>query len=325
MVIGHSFGGLLTQILPGRWRLSSVRGDRSRAVPWRVAAPDLRVASGASRFSGNPANRKRAVPLTYEQFRFAFANAVSEEEAHRLFETSRRPRRLALPLFQAATANLNPWTEATVDTKNPARGPLLIISGEKDHTVPWAIANASLQAAGRQRRRDRARARRAARPRQAGRPDDHGLHPRGGAPDGLDRPYLVFLQGGPGFEATRPTSPPTGWMKRAVADYRVLLLDQRGTGRSTPVGSQIPGETPEAQADVPDPLPRRLDRPRCGVDPEGARRRALERPRPELRRLHLDDLPVDRTRRPAARRCSPAGWPRSAGRSTTSMARPTGG
>ena len=69
------------------------------------------------------------------------------------------------------------------------------------------------------------------------------------APDGGDRPYLVFLQGGPGFEATRPTSPPTGWLKRAIADYRVLLLDQRGTGRSTPVGSVIPGDTPEAQAD----------------------------------------------------------------------------
>jgi pimeloyl-ACP methyl ester carboxylesterase len=68
------------------------------------------------------------------------------------------------------------------------------------------------------------------------------------APDGLDRPYLLFLQGGPGFEAARPTSPPTGWMKRAVADYRVLLLDQRGTGRSTPVGSQIPGDSPGAQA-----------------------------------------------------------------------------
>jgi len=67
-------------------------------------------------------------------------------------------------------------------------------------------------------------------------------------PDGLDRPYLVFLQGGPGFEAARPTSPPTGWMKRAVADYRVLLLDQRGTGRSTPVGSHIPGDTPKDQA-----------------------------------------------------------------------------
>jgi non-heme chloroperoxidase len=48
-----------------------------------------------------------------------------------------------VPLFQAATANLNPWTEAKVDSKNPERGPLLIISGEKDNTVPWAIANAS--------------------------------------------------------------------------------------------------------------------------------------------------------------------------------------
>jgi pimeloyl-ACP methyl ester carboxylesterase len=69
------------------------------------------------------------------------------------------------------------------------------------------------------------------------------------APDGEQRPYLLFLQGGPGFEATRPTSPPTGWMKRALADYRVLLLDQRGTGRSTPVGSDIPGKTPRDQAD----------------------------------------------------------------------------
>jgi pimeloyl-ACP methyl ester carboxylesterase len=67
-------------------------------------------------------------------------------------------------------------------------------------------------------------------------------------PDGLDRPYLVFLQGGPGNEATRPTAPPTGWMARALQDYRVLLLDQRGTGRSTPVGRTIPGDTAEAQA-----------------------------------------------------------------------------
>ena len=69
------------------------------------------------------------------------------------------------------------------------------------------------------------------------------------APGGEDRPYLVFLQGGPGNEATRPTAPPSGWMKRALQDYRVLLLDQRGTGRSTPVGRQIPGETAQAQAE----------------------------------------------------------------------------
>jgi pimeloyl-ACP methyl ester carboxylesterase len=82
------------------------------------------------------------VPLTYEQFRYAFANAVSEEEAKELYETYAVPAPGA-PLFQAATANLNPWTEVKVDTEHPDRGPLLIISGEKDHTVPWAIANAS--------------------------------------------------------------------------------------------------------------------------------------------------------------------------------------
>ena len=91
---------------------------------------------------GNPANRNRAVPLTYDQFRFGFANAVSEDEAKELYDTYAVPASGA-PLFQAAAANLNPWTEAKVDTKNPDRGPLLIISGEKDNTVPWAIANAS--------------------------------------------------------------------------------------------------------------------------------------------------------------------------------------
>ena len=68
------------------------------------------------------------------------------------------------------------------------------------------------------------------------------------APGGEDLPYLVFLQGGPGYEAARPTSPPSGWMKRALDEYRVLLLDQRGTGRSTPVGPLIPGETAADQA-----------------------------------------------------------------------------
>jgi pimeloyl-ACP methyl ester carboxylesterase len=99
---------------------------------------------------GNPANRNRAVPLSYEQFRFAFANAVDEDEAKELYETFAVPASGA-PLFQAATANLNPRTEAKVDTKNPERGPLLIISGEKDNTVPWAIANASFK---KQRRND---------------------------------------------------------------------------------------------------------------------------------------------------------------------------
>ena len=91
---------------------------------------------------GNPANRSRAVPLTYDQFRYAFANAVDEEEARELYEAFAVPA-AGEPLFQAAAANLNPWTEVAVDTDNPERGPLLIISGEKDHTVPWSIANSS--------------------------------------------------------------------------------------------------------------------------------------------------------------------------------------
>jgi pimeloyl-ACP methyl ester carboxylesterase len=88
----------------------------------------------------NPANRNRAVPLTFDQFRYGFANAVSEDEAKELYKTFAVPAS-GVPLFQAAAANLNPWTEVKVDTMNPARGPLLIISGEKDNQVPWAIAN----------------------------------------------------------------------------------------------------------------------------------------------------------------------------------------
>jgi pimeloyl-ACP methyl ester carboxylesterase len=68
-------------------------------------------------------------------------------------------------------------------------------------------------------------------------------------PDGQDKPYLLYLQGGPGMEARRPTSRPTSWLKRALDDFRVVLLDQRGTGRSTPVGVNIPGDSPQAQAE----------------------------------------------------------------------------
>jgi pimeloyl-ACP methyl ester carboxylesterase len=140
-VIGHSFGGLLTQIVAGRGLAAvSVAID---PAPFRGVLPlPLSALKSASPVLGNPANRNRAVPLTYEQFRYAFANAVSEDEAKQLYETFSVPASGA-PLFQAAAANLNPWTEAKVDVKNPDRGPLLIMSGEKDNTVPWAIANAS--------------------------------------------------------------------------------------------------------------------------------------------------------------------------------------
>ena len=142
-IVGHSFGGLLTQILAGRGlAVASVAVD---PAPFRGVLPlPISALKSGSPVLGNPANRNRAVPLTYEQFRYAFANAVSEDEAHQLYEEFAVPTP-GKPLFQAAAANLNPWTEAKVDTKNPERGPLLIISGEKDHTIPWAIANASFQ------------------------------------------------------------------------------------------------------------------------------------------------------------------------------------
>jgi non-heme chloroperoxidase len=140
-VIGHSFGGLLTQILAGRGCSAvSVAID---PAPFRGVLPlPISALKSASPVLTNPANIHRAVPLTYEQFRFGFANAVSEDEARELYDTYAVPASGA-PQFQAATANLNPWTEAKVNSRSPDRGPLLIISGEKDNTVPWAIANAS--------------------------------------------------------------------------------------------------------------------------------------------------------------------------------------
>jgi non-heme chloroperoxidase len=140
-IIGHSFGGLLAQILAGRGlSAATVAID---PAPFRGVLP-LPISSlrSASPVLGNPANYRRAVPLSYDQFRFGFANAVDEDEARELYETFAVPTP-GKPLFQAATANLNPWTEVKVDTRNPERGPLLLISGELDNTVPWAIVNAS--------------------------------------------------------------------------------------------------------------------------------------------------------------------------------------
>ena len=143
VVIGHSFGGLMAQILAGRGlSTATVAID---PAPFRGVLPlPVSALRSASPVLTNPANRHRAVPLTYKQFRYAFANAVDEDEARQLYDAYAVPAPGA-PLFQAATANFNPWTEVKVDRKNPDRGPLLIISGEKDHTVPWAIANASFK------------------------------------------------------------------------------------------------------------------------------------------------------------------------------------
>ena len=142
-VIGHSFGGLLAQIIAGRGQSAvTVAID---PAPFRGVLPlPLSALRAAWPVLGNPSNRNRAVPLTFEQFRYAFANAVSDDEAQQLYVNYAVPAPGA-PLFQAAIANVNPWTEAQVDTENHERGPLLIISGEKDNTVPWSIANASFR------------------------------------------------------------------------------------------------------------------------------------------------------------------------------------
>ena len=142
-VMGHSTGGLLAQILAGRGlSAATVAIDPG---PFRGVLPlPLSALKAASPVLKNPANRGKAVTLTLDQFKYGWANALSDEEAEQLYETYH----VAAPgiaLNQMANANLNPFTEAKADTKNPDRGPLLIIDGEKDHTVPWAIANASFK------------------------------------------------------------------------------------------------------------------------------------------------------------------------------------
>jgi len=146
-VVGHSFGGLLAQILAGRGlSAATVAVD---PAPFRGVLP-LPLSSLRSAWPAlaNPANWSRAVTLNLEQFKYGWANVLSDEEAKQLYETFHVAAPGA-PLFQAAAANLNPWTEAKVNSKTPNRGPLLLVSGEEDHTVPWAIVNASYK---RQRR-----------------------------------------------------------------------------------------------------------------------------------------------------------------------------
>ena len=140
-VVGHSFGGLMAQIVAGRGlTAAAVAID---PAPFRGVLP-LPISALRSAFPvlGNPLNRGKAIALTFDQFRYGWANALDEAEARELFG-SFMVAAPGKPLFQAAMANLNPASEVKADTKNADRGPLLIISGEKDHTVPWSIANAS--------------------------------------------------------------------------------------------------------------------------------------------------------------------------------------
>jgi pimeloyl-ACP methyl ester carboxylesterase len=147
VVIGHSTGGLLAQMLAGQG-LSAATVAIDPGVFRGVLPLPVSVLKGVGPFLLNPLTRRRAITLTFDQFKFGWTNALDEKESKQLYDTY-HVAGSGIALVQMGNANLNPWTEAKVNTKNPDRGPLLIIDGEKDHTVPWAIANASYK---RQRR-----------------------------------------------------------------------------------------------------------------------------------------------------------------------------
>jgi pimeloyl-ACP methyl ester carboxylesterase len=149
VVVGHSFGGMLTQVLAGRG-LAAVSVGIS-AAPFRGVLPmPASLVRSVFPVVRNPANRDRATSLTYRQFRYAVANTTSEREAGELYENYAVPAG-GKALFQSALANINPWTEVKVDTRNPARGPLLLIAGDKDRFIPLAITRSEYR---RQRRND---------------------------------------------------------------------------------------------------------------------------------------------------------------------------
>ncbi len=146
-IIGHSTGGLLAQMLAGRG-LSAATVAIDPGVFRGVLPLPASVLKGVGPFLINPLTRGRAITLTLPEFKYGWANALDEKEAEELYERF-HVAGSGISLVQMGNANLNPWTEAKVNRKNPDRGPLLIIDGEKDHTVPWAIAKAAYK---RQRR-----------------------------------------------------------------------------------------------------------------------------------------------------------------------------
>jgi non-heme chloroperoxidase len=146
-IIGHSTGGLLAEMLAGRG-LSAATVAIDPGVFRGVLPLPASVLKGVGRFLLNPLTRGRSITFTFDQFKYGWTNALDEKEARELYDAF-HVGGSGIALVQMGNANLNPWTQSKVNTRNPDRGPLLIIDGEKDHTVPWAIANAAYK---RQRR-----------------------------------------------------------------------------------------------------------------------------------------------------------------------------
>jgi pimeloyl-ACP methyl ester carboxylesterase len=143
IIIGHSFGGLMTQILLDRGLGAAGVAIATAPIKGILFLPfsTVKVTLPALK---NPANNHRAVPLSPEQFHYAFTNNLSEEESLAVYQ------RYAVPgpdhiLFQAAFANFNPHAASAVDTKNESRAPLLLISGGQDHISPPSVVEATLK------------------------------------------------------------------------------------------------------------------------------------------------------------------------------------
>ncbi|NUS56581.1 MAG: alpha/beta fold hydrolase [Streptomycetaceae bacterium] len=143
ILIGHSFGGMIAQKLLGQDLGAAAVAIDAAQIKGVLPVPLSALRATLPVFK-NPANRHRAVSLTADQFRFAFGNAVSPEESDALFERWTIPAP-GKPLFEAAAANFNPHSPAKVATGNAGRGPLLLMSGGKDHTVPQSVTRATLK------------------------------------------------------------------------------------------------------------------------------------------------------------------------------------
>jgi pimeloyl-ACP methyl ester carboxylesterase len=143
VIIGHSFGGLIAEKLLGEGYGAAAVAIDPAQIKGVLPLPLAQLRSGLPAL-GNPANRHKAVSLTSKEFRFGFGNALTEEESDRLFGAWTIPSP-ARPLFEAAVANFSLHSPAKVDTQNEERGPLLLISGTKDHTVPDKVTRSTLK------------------------------------------------------------------------------------------------------------------------------------------------------------------------------------
>lgn len=143
ILVGHSFGGMIAQKLLGQDLAAAAVAIDAAQIKGVLPLPLSALRATLPVFK-NPANRHRAVSLSAEQFRFAFGNAIAETESDALYGRWTIPAP-GKPLFEAAAANFNPHSAAKVDTGNALRGPLLLMTGGKDHTVPEAVTRATLK------------------------------------------------------------------------------------------------------------------------------------------------------------------------------------